>query len=93
MYIIQTKTAKGMIPNSKQRKDAVNRSKPSRRKAATLFNPNKYALSDIIEGIFGAEETRGHQLYCRFIRDDNRKRFAKGRVISWNITGSGGPTA
>ena len=82
-----------MIPNSKQRKDAVNRSKPSRRKAATLFNPNKYALSDIIEGIFGAEETRGHQLYCRFIRDDNRKRFAKGRVISWNITGSGGPTA
>ena len=47
----------GMIPNSKQRKDTVNRSKPSRRKAATLFNPNEYALSDIIEGIFGAEET------------------------------------
>ena len=36
----------GMISNSKQRKDAVNRSKPSRRKAATMFNPNKYALSD-----------------------------------------------
>ena len=57
MYIIQTKTAKGMILGSKQRRDAINHSKPSRRKAATLFNPNEYALSDIIEGIFGAEET------------------------------------
>ncbi|MYC79952.1 MAG: hypothetical protein F4W68_05610 [Cenarchaeum sp. SB0661_bin_35] len=47
----------GMILGSKQRKDAINHSKPSRRKAATLFNPNEYALSDIIEGIFGAEET------------------------------------
>ena len=82
----------GMIPNCKQ-KYTINRSKPSRRKAATLFNPNKYALSDIIEGIFGAEETWGHQICCRFVGDDNRKRFAKGRAISWNITGSGGPTA
>ncbi|MYG33834.1 MAG: hypothetical protein F4202_07585 [Cenarchaeum sp. SB0677_bin_16] len=84
MYIIQTKTAKGMIPNSKQRKDTINRSKPSRRKAATLFNPNKYTLSDTIEGIFGAEETRGHQVYYRFVGDDNRKRFAKRRAIFWN---------
>ncbi|MYC79403.1 MAG: hypothetical protein F4W68_02735, partial [Cenarchaeum sp. SB0661_bin_35] len=50
--IIQTKTAKGMRPGSKQRKDVINLSKPSRRKAATLFNSNKYALSDTIEGIF-----------------------------------------
>ena len=78
MYIIQTKIAKGMILGSKQRKDTINRSKPSRRKAATLFNPNKYALSDMIEGIFRAEET---QVYGRFIRDDNRKRFAEGRAI------------
>ena len=84
MYIIQTKTTKGMIQGSKESKYTINRSKPSRRKAATLFNPNKYALSDTIEGIFGAEETQGHQLYCRFIRDDNRKRFAKGSIISWN---------
>ncbi|MYB46380.1 MAG: hypothetical protein F4W68_08025 [Cenarchaeum sp. SB0661_bin_35] len=82
MYIIQTKTAKGMILGSKQRKDAINSSKPSKIKTTTLFNPNEYALSDAIEGIFGAEETRGHQLHCRFIRDDNRKRFAKGRAIS-----------
>ncbi|MXY60919.1 MAG: hypothetical protein F4Y82_02225 [Cenarchaeum sp. SB0665_bin_23] len=60
---------------------------------ATLFNPNKYALSYIIEGILGAEEARGHQIYYRFVGDDNRKRFAKERAISWNITGSGGPTA
>ncbi|MYB47432.1 MAG: hypothetical protein F4245_06535 [Cenarchaeum sp. SB0678_bin_8] len=24
-------------------------------------------------------------MYCRFVGDDNRKRFAKGRAISWNI--------
>ena len=28
----------GMIPNIKQRRDAVSRGKPSRRKAARLFN-------------------------------------------------------
>ena len=39
----------------------------------------------MIEGVFGAEETRRHQLHCRFIRDDNRRRFAKGRAIAWNI--------
>ena len=31
------------------------------------------------------EETRGHQLLCRFVREDNRRRFAKGRAIAWNI--------
>ena len=70
MYIIQTKTTKGMILGNKQRKDIINRSKPSRRKATMLFNQ--------IEGMFEAEETRGHQIYCRFIRDDNRKQFTKG---------------
>ena len=39
----------------------------------------------LIEGIFGAEESRRHQLHCRFVREDNRRRFAKGRAISWNI--------
>ena len=34
---------------------------------------------------FGAEETRGHQLHCRFVREDNRLRFAKGRAMAWNI--------
>ena len=39
----------------------------------------------LIEGIFGAEETKRHQLHCRFIREDNRLRFAKIRAIAWNI--------
>ena len=75
----------GMIPNIKQRKDAVSRGKPYRKKAARMFNDNEYRKRSLIEGIFGAEETRGHQLLCRFVREDNRRRFAKGRAIAWNI--------
>ena len=39
----------------------------------------------MIEGAFGAEETKRHQLHCRFIREDNRLRFARIRAIAWNI--------
>ena len=39
----------------------------------------------MIEGVFGAEEAKRHQLHCRFIREDNRLRFAKIRAIAWNI--------
>ena len=74
-----------MIPNIKQRKDATSQGKPSRKKAAGLFNPDEYRLRALIEGIFGAEETRGHQLRCRLVRADNRRQFAKGRAIAWNI--------
>lgn len=66
-----------MIPNIKQRKGATNRSKHNRKKAARLFNKNGYNPRAMIEGIFGAEETRRHWLYSRFIGEDNRKRFAK----------------
>ena len=52
-----------------------------RRKAAGMFSDSEY----LIEGIFGAEETRRHQLHCRFVRKDNRRLFAKGRAIAWNI--------
>ena len=75
----------GMILNIKQRKDAVNRSKPSRKKAAGLSNPDEYRLRAMIEGIFGAEESRGHQMRCRLVRADNRRRFVKGGAIAWNI--------
>ena len=75
----------GMTPNIKQRMDAVNRGKPSRKKAASLFDGEEYKKRALIEGIFGAEESRRHQLQCRFVRDDNRRRFTKGRAISWNI--------
>ena len=46
-----------MLPDSKQRKYTINRSKPSRRKVVTPLDPNKYTLNYTIEGIFGAEET------------------------------------
>ena len=74
----------GLIPNIKQRRDAVNRGKPSRSKAARLFNQDEYRKRGMIEGVFGAEETKRHQLHCRFIREDNRFRFAKIRAIAWN---------
>ena len=46
---------------------------------------SEYRKRALIEGIFGAEETRRHQLHCRFVRKDNRRLFAKGRAIAWNI--------
>ena len=39
----------------------------------------------IIEGVFGGEESKRHQLHCRFILPDNRRRFGKIRAIAWNI--------
>ncbi len=38
-----------------------------------------------IENIFGGEESKRHQLYCRFILPDNRHRFGKIWTITWNI--------
>ena len=74
-----------MTPNIKQRKDAVSRGKPHRKKATGLFDGEWYKERSMIEGVLGAEETRRHHLYCRFVRDDNQRRFAKGMTISWNI--------
>ena len=75
----------GFIPDIKQRKDVVNRGKPSRSKAAKLFNQNEYKKRSLIKGIFGAEETKRYQMHCRFIREDNWRRFATIRAIAWNI--------
>ena len=75
----------GMIPNIKQRKDAKNKETPHRKEAAKVFDQEEYTTRSHVEGIFGAEETRNHQLRCRFILEANRKRFALGRAISWNI--------
>ena len=56
-----------------------------RKKAAGLYDPYEYMTRALIEGVFGAEESRRHQLHCRFVREDNRRRFAKGRASAWNI--------
>ena len=72
----------GMIPNIKQRTAAANRGKPSRSRAARLFNKDQYGQRGMIKGIFGGEESKRHQLHCRFIRWDNRRRFCKIRAIA-----------
>ena len=40
----------------------------------------------MIEGIFGAEEAKNHQLHCRFLKEENRIRFGTMRAIGWNIS-------
>ena len=52
----------GMIPNIRQRKDAVNRGKPYRRKAAAIFDELEYKKRNMIEGIFG--ERRPNATSC-----------------------------
>ena len=73
------------LPNIKQRKDAVSRGKPNRRKAAEIFDEQEYKKRSLIEGIFEAEETKRHQLHCRFLIESNRLRFGKIRTIAWNL--------
>lgn len=70
-----------MMPNIEQRMGTVSEDRPSRKKAAGMFDRAEYPLRSLIESIFGAEETRRHQLYCRFIRENNRRRFGKDRAI------------
>ena len=52
-----------------------------------MFDPVEYKKRDMIEGIFGAEESKNHQLHCRFIKEGNMRRFGKIRGIGWNIKG------
>ena len=72
------------MPNIKQRSPSVNRGKPYRSRAAKILD-EEYHQRGIIWGIFGGEESKRHQLHCRFIRPDNRRRFGKIRAIAWNI--------
>ena len=75
----------GITPNVKQRTHSVNRGKPHRSREARTFNEEGYHQRGMIEGIFGGEESKRHQLHCRFIRPDNRRQFGKIRAIAWNI--------
>ena len=74
----------GSPPNIKQRRGSVNRGKPYQSRAAEIFD-EEYHQRGMVEGIFGGEESKRHQLHCRFIRPDNRRRFGKIRAIAWNI--------
>ena len=76
----------GMTPNIRQRKNAVNSDRSSRRRAAEIFDPQEYKKRPMIEGIFGAEEAKNHQLHCRFLKEENRIRLGAMRAIGWNIS-------
>ncbi len=75
----------GMTPNIKQRNNAISSSKPFRKRAAGLFDADIYKKRGMIEGIFGAEETEGHRLLCRFRKKSTRRRFGLCKAIGWNL--------
>jgi hypothetical protein len=76
-----------MLPNIKQRINARNKGKNRkyRKKASKIFNISLYHYRGLIEGIFGAEETEHHQLYCRFRLKNNQKRFGLIKALGWNL--------
>lgn len=76
-----------MLPNIKPRINARNKGERMkyRKKASELFNVSVYHYRGLIEGIFGAEETEHHQLYCRFRLKNNQKRFGVIKAIGWNM--------
>jgi hypothetical protein len=76
-----------MLPNIKQRTNTKNKNKKYRKKAAGIFNVSIYHYRGLIEGIFGAEETKHHhhQLYCKFRLKSNHKRFGLIKSIGWNL--------
>ena len=75
----------GMIPNIKQRRGATNRTAPNRRGAAKMFDQDEYRLRALVEGIFGAEESRGRQLRCRVRPDGQPPVVRQGRAIVWSV--------
>ena len=76
----------GMHPNIKQRRSAGNSGnrrnvgRPFRRRAEKMFDPDGYKRRGMVEGIFGAEETAGHRLRCRYRKEPARERF--GTVLA-----------
>ena len=70
-------------PNIKQRTNA--KKGKNRKKVAKIFNASIYHYRGLIEGIFGAEEIKHHQSYCRFRLKNNQKRFGLIKSIGWNL--------
>ena len=50
-----------------------------------MFDEEAYKKRSLIEGIFGAEETEGHRLMCRFRKAATCRRFGLCKAIGWNI--------
>jgi len=75
----------GMVPNIRQRADAANTRKRYRKIAGGMFDEKAYKTRALIEGIFGAEETEGRRLTCRFRKASTRRRFGMCKAIGWNL--------
>ena len=39
----------------------------------------------MVEGIFGAEETRARRLLCRYRKKETQERFGMLLAITWNV--------
>ena len=72
-----------VIPNIKQRTNA--KKGKNRKKPIKIFNASIYHYRGLIEGIFGAEEIKRSELYCRFRLKNNQKRFGLIKSIGWNL--------
>lgn len=81
----------GMRPNILQRKSRENGGnrrdvgKRFRRRAAAMFDGVRYGKRRMVEGIFGAEETRSHRLLCRYRKKETQERFGVLLAITWNV--------
>lgn len=80
-----------MFPNIKQReiqegpKGRGRRRLRYRRRAAKGFDVELYHHRGLIEGIFGAEEVRGHRLRTRFRKRGCQERWGLILCIAWNV--------
>lgn len=76
---------KGMKPNIKQRgKEGTNRSLRFRRRAAEEFNDALYRYRGLVEGIFGAEESR-KGLKTRSRLKGMQRRWGLARAVGHNL--------
>ena len=80
-----------MLPNIRQREiqvapRGVGHKRPRfRMKAKKMFDEGLYHYRGMIESIFGAEETDGHNLNTRFRIKENQERWGKILAIGWNL--------
>jgi hypothetical protein len=90
-YIFERLYGLLMRPNVKQREmrkgtvGAVHKKLRFRNMASNEFDSVIYRWRGMIEAIFGAEESGGHNLRTRFRKDQNRERWGIILATAWNL--------
>jgi len=80
-----------MLPNIKQRlmqkgpRGRGHKRLLFRSRAKKMFDESVYHYRGMIESVFGAEETDGHNLNTRFRITENQERWGKILAIGWNL--------